>query len=83
MPRKNLLSLHEAIAIALINKPNRAATFYEIACFIEERNLYPVRKGNVALVTQVMFRSTKAQGAYSHLFDQLDENSIRLKNNPV
>lgn len=80
MPRKNLLSLHEAIVIALINTKNRTATFDKIADFIIERNLYPERKGNIPLSTQVMLRSTKAQGAYHHLFEQLTENTIRLKN---
>jgi hypothetical protein len=80
MPRKNLLALHEAIVIALINKPNRIASFDEITSFIEQRNLCPVRDGNVSLSTQVMLRSTKAQGAYAHLFEQLDINTIRLKN---
>ena len=44
MPRKNLISLHEAIVIALINKPDRTATFEEIADFITERRLYPEEK---------------------------------------
>jgi hypothetical protein len=82
MPRKNLLSLHEAIVIALINTPERTATFDEIASFIENRQLYPNRKGNIALAIQVMLRSTKANGAYKHLFEQVGENCIQLKNNP-
>ena len=80
MPRKNLISLHEAIVIALINKPDRTATFEEIADFITERSLYPERKGNILLATQVMLRSTKANGAYHHLFEQIDKDTISLKN---
>ena len=80
MPRKNLLSLHEAIVVALINLPKRMATFDEIANFIEQRNLYPERKGNISLSTQIMLRSTKADGQYHYLFDEVDENGIRLKN---
>ena len=81
MLRKNLLALHEAIAVALISKPDRKASFTEIANFIESRSLYPIREGNIPLSTQVMLRSTKAQGAYAHLFKQLDSNSIQLRNN--
>ena len=80
MPRKNLLSLHEAIVIALINKPNRTASFDEIKLFIEQRELYPERKGDVDLATQVMLRSTKAKGAYKHLFEQMSNDTIRLRN---
>jgi hypothetical protein len=79
MPRKNLLSLHEAIVIALINQPTRSANFEEIAKFIEERKLYPERKGNIPLATQVMLRSTKANGAYHDLFEEVGTNQIRLR----
>lgn len=78
---KNLLSLHEAIVIALINinKGTFTASFDEIAEYIEKRNLYPERKGNIDLVTQVMLRSTKSKGKYSYLFTQIDENRIKIK----
>ena len=78
---KNLLTLHEAIAIALINldKENFTASFQEIADFIEERNLYPEREGNISLAEQVMLRSTKADGKYKYLFEEVDENTIRLR----
>lgn len=78
---KNLLSLHEAIVIALINlnKETFSATFDEIATYIEKRNLYPERKGNVDLATQVMLRSTKSKGNYLYLFEQIAENKIRLR----
>lgn len=80
MARKNLLSLHEAIVVALINQQNRTASFTQIAEFIDHRNLYPIREGNIHLSTQVMLRSTKVQGAYAHLFKQLDTNTIQLRN---
>lgn len=81
MKTKNLLSLHEAIVIALINldKETFTGTFQEIANYIEKRNLYPERKGNIPLADQVMLRSTKAQGAYSYLFESAGESSIRLR----
>jgi hypothetical protein len=79
MARKNLLSLHEAIVVALLNKPNREATFEEIASFITTRNLFPEREGNIPLATQVMLRSTKSSGAYKHLFEEVDNDKIRLR----
>ena len=79
MPIKNILSLHEGIVLALINQPNRTASFEEIANFITTRNLYPNRKGNISLATQVMLRSTKAKGAYAHLFEEVGKEYIRLR----
>ena len=78
---KNLLTLHEAIVIALINidKKSFSATFDDIAAFIKKRKLFPERKGGVDLATQVMLRSTKASGAYHYLFEQVDGNAIRLR----
>lgn len=78
---KNLLSLHEAIVIALINinKENFIATFDEIASFIDERGLYIERKRGIDLAKQIMLRATKSSGNYSYLFEQIDTNSIKLK----
>lgn len=77
---KNQLSLHEAIVIALINinKETFTASFDEIASYIEKRNLYPERKGNIDLATQIMLRSTKSKGSYYYLFTQIDENRIKI-----
>lgn len=82
---KNLLALHEAIVIALINidKKTVSASFDEIATFIERRNLFPDRKGGVDLATQVMLRSTKAKGAYHYLFEQIDDRTIRLRSSSL
>ena len=78
---KNLLSLHEAIVIALINldKQNFTATFEQIADFIVERNLYSNRKGNISLSEQIMLRSTKSKGKYSYLFESINSNTIKLR----
>ena len=78
---KNLLTLHEAMVVALINidKKTFTATFDQIANFIEARELFTERKGNITLTKQIMLRSTKAKGAYSYLFEQINENTIRLK----
>jgi hypothetical protein len=83
MLKKNLLSLHEAIVIALITRPARSASFKEIADFILRRNLYPIRKGNIPLEKQVMLRATKAKGAYHHLFIQEGNDVIRLKDSNI
>jgi len=78
---KNLLTLHEAIVIALINidKESFTATFEEIAKYIKKRNLYTERKGKIDLNKQIMLRSTKSKGQYLYLFEKIKENSIKLK----
>lgn len=52
---KNLLTLHEAIVIAIINidKDDFIATFKEISENIEIRKLYPNHKGGVELASDV------------------------------
>lgn len=77
---KNLLKLHEAIALALLSKESRSSTFDQNAEFIENRNLFPERKGNITLSKQIMLRSTKSSQRYSHLFEPIDNQSIRLRN---
>ncbi|HVA98354.1 MAG TPA: hypothetical protein VNG53_05625 [Bacteroidia bacterium] len=47
---KNLLTLHEAVAVVLLNKQNRTATFESIAEDIDKRNLFPERKGGITFV---------------------------------
>jgi hypothetical protein len=76
---KNILSLHEAIVVALVSTKNRTATFNAIAKFIERRKLYEERKGNIPLSTQVMLRSTKSKKKYDHLFEQLNDTTIKLR----
>jgi hypothetical protein len=77
---KNLLTLHEAIVIALLSNEKRTLSFDEVAKFIEKRNLFPDRKGGISLSQQIILRSTKSRGQYHYLFEQLDEKTIRLKN---
>ena len=79
MASKNLLTLHEAISIALLSEPKREATFEQVASFIKRRKLFPNRKGGIPLETQIILRATKSRGNYSHLFEQVAENRIRLK----
>jgi len=77
---KNLLRLHEAIAIALLKMPNRTATFDEIAEVIINRKLYPEREGNISLQEQIRLRTTLKSSSYLHLFEQVGEATIRLRN---
>lgn len=80
MHRNNLLSLHEAIVVAMINLSGRKGTFEEIANFIEKRSLFPERKGNIPLTKQVMLRATKSSQRYEYLFEDLGNDTISLRN---
>lgn len=77
---KNLLKLHEAIVIALVNidKQTFSASFEDVANFINKRGLYSERKGKISLAKQVMLRSTKSKGKYHYLFIKVDDNNIKL-----
>lgn len=76
---KNLLFLHEAIAVVLLSKPGRTATFEEIADEIERRNLFPERKGGILLSKQVELRSVQSKGRYHYLFELVAPGTIRLR----
>ena len=71
---KNLLNLHEAIVLALVDNESRTASFDEIVEFIQKRNLFPERKGGISLAKQVMLRSTKSGNRYAYLFGIVDKN---------
>ena len=80
MSTKRLLKLHEAIAVVLLSKENRTASFEEIAKEINHRELY-VRGDHQALPAyQVKQRTTLSDGQYHHLFEKVSSDSIRLKN---
>jgi hypothetical protein len=53
MQQKNLLKLHEAIVVALLDFPERKATFDEIAEFLMKRKLYENRKGNITRLSKL------------------------------
>jgi hypothetical protein len=76
---KNLLTLHEAVAIILLSKQNRTATFESIAEDIDRRNLFPERKGGITLAEQVKIRTSIKSSKYKHWFDFTAPNIIRLK----
>lgn len=60
--------------------PDRIGSFEVISAYIEKRNLFPNRKGDIELSKQVMLRATQSKNRYAHLFEQIDQNTIRLKN---
>jgi hypothetical protein len=75
---KNLLTLHEAIVVVLLNEPKRTSTFDKIAREIERRGLFPNRKGVISLSKQVELRSIRSKGRYKHLFKQIDLDVIQF-----
>lgn len=77
---KSLLKLHEAIAVVLLSKENRTASFSEIAEEIENRRLYFRKDGESAPDYQIMMRTKLAKGKYHHLFEQIGKDKVRLKN---
>jgi len=75
----NLLTLQEAVAVVLLNKQNRTATFESIAEDIERRDLFPERKGGITLAEQVKIRTSIKSSKYKHWFDFIPPNIICLK----
>jgi hypothetical protein len=76
---KNLLRLHEAIAVVLLSKPDRRATFEEIAKEVEKRNLFPNRKGGIELSEQIRIRTSIASSRYKSWFHFTKPNVLTLK----
>ena len=76
---KNLLTLHEAVAVVLLSQPNRTATFQTIADEIERRNLFPERKGGITLAQQIKLRTSIASSKYKHWFHFTSPETISLK----
>ncbi len=76
---KNLLTLHESVAVILLNKKNRSATFESIAEDIERRNLFPERKGGITLSEKVKIRTSIKSSKYKRWFDfkPPDINSLK------
>ena len=77
---RNILRLHEAIAVVLINKPGRAASEQEIADEINQRKLYNRKDGQPLPAYQVMQRTKLSNGQYHHLFEYVSSDQIVLRN---
>jgi predicted transcriptional regulator len=77
----NLLKLHEAIAIVLLSRENRKANIDEIADEINRRKLFirPSDGENVPSY-QVMQRTKLSSGKYSHLFEFIEPDKVKLRN---
>lgn len=80
MKSNGKLSLHEAIVVALINidKSTFAATFKEIADYIDLRGLFDHADNNISLEEQVKLRTTQSKKRYKYLFQQIDKDSVQL-----
>ena len=76
---KNLLKLHEAVAVVLLSELARTATFQRVADEIERRNLFPERKGGITLVEQIKLRTSISSNKYKHLFEFTKPDKIKLK----
>ena len=74
----NLVTLHEAMVLALITSPNRTMSIAEIATFIEKRKLFVNRKGNITLEKQIELRLLPS-GNHSDLFDEPEKGIVKLK----
>jgi len=76
---RNLLKLHEAVAVVLLSEINKTATFQDIADEIERRNLFPERKGVITLAEQIKLRTSISSSKYKHWFDFTKPDIIKLK----
>lgn len=76
---KNLLRLHEAVAVVLLSKPNRTATFEQIAKEILKRDLFPNRKGGITLSEQIRIRTSIASSRYKSWFHFTKPDILRLR----
>jgi len=74
------MKLHEAIAVVLLNKPDRTASEQEIADEINSRRLYIRKDGQDLPAYQVMQRTKLAGGRYHYLFDYQSSSKISLRN---
>lgn len=81
MKPKQVLTLEEAIVIALISYPHtRTATIKDIAEYITYRKLFQFLPDKLDLETQIMLCCTTQDGEYHPLFEELGSNYIRLRN---
>jgi hypothetical protein len=76
---RNLLTLHEAVAVILLSESDRTSTFQNIASKIEKRNLFPDRKGGITLEKQIKLRTAISSSKYKNWFDYVKPETIKLK----
>ena len=75
MRNNNLLTLHEAIAVALLKFPSWKASYEDVAKVIDEKQLYAERQGGVALSKQCFLRAKN----YPKLFELVNKEVVRLR----
>ena len=76
---KNLLRLHEAVAVVLLSEPNRTATFQTIADEVERRKLFPERKGGITLAEQIKLRTSISSSKYKPWFECTKPDKLKLR----
>lgn len=76
---KNLLKLHEAVAVILLNEPLRTADFSTIAKKIDKRGLFSERKGGISLEHQIRLRTSISSSRYQHWFNFRKPDILELK----
>ena len=77
---KNILKLHEAIAVVLLKCKERTATIEFIAEEINKRKLYERKDQNPLPTYQVMQRVKLSGGQYHYLFEFKKTNIVTLRN---
>jgi len=76
---KNILTLHEAVAVILLSSENRTATFEKIAEEIERRNLFRERNAGITLAEQIKLRTAISSSKYKDWFDFAKPNILKMK----
>jgi hypothetical protein len=78
MSRKNLLQIHEAMALALLSSPTRIMSLIEIANFIEQRNLFRGSSNDIMFCIKDFQTSNESEIAHLKLFEEIGADYIRL-----
>ena len=76
---RNLLRLHEAIAVILLAKPSRQSTFAIIAKEINKRKLFEKRKAGITLEEQIRLRTSISSSKYKYMFEFEKPDKLKLK----
>jgi hypothetical protein len=77
MSIRNILSLEEAIVVALIHQPNRTATFEDVSSYIRKRNLCNPNTIEKK-IKEVKLKLNKSPKSYANLFENVGLEYIRL-----
>lgn len=74
----NVLKLHEAIAVVLLNEPRRTATTKRIAQVLNRRRLYTRADQQPVPAYQVMMRAKLNKGRYAHILTYNKNETVTL-----